>query len=51
MAALMMTGGKLGDIHGRRRAFMVGLVIYGCGSFLTAISWSVPALLLGWSML
>jgi len=51
MAALMMTGGKLGDIHGRRRIFMIGLVIYGCGSFLTAISWNVPALLLGWSIL
>ena len=51
MAALMMTGGKLGDIHGRRRTFMVGLMIYGCGSFLTAISWSVPALLFGWSIL
>jgi EmrB/QacA subfamily drug resistance transporter len=51
MAALMMTGGKLGDIHGRRRIFMVGLVIYGCGSFLTAVSWNVPALLLGWSIL
>jgi EmrB/QacA subfamily drug resistance transporter len=51
MAALMMTGGKLGDIHGRRRIFMVGLVIYACGSFLTAISWNVPSLLLGWSIL
>jgi MFS family permease len=51
MAALMMTGGKLGDIHGRRRIFMIGLVIYGCGSFLTAVSWNVAVLLLGWSIL
>ena len=51
MAALMMTGGKLGDIYGRRRVFMVGHVVYGVGSFLTAISWSVPSLLLGWSIL
>ena len=29
MAALMVTGGKLGDLWGRRRAFTVGLVIYG----------------------
>ena len=28
MAALMMTGGKIGDIWGRRRAFAIGLVIY-----------------------
>ncbi len=51
MAALMITGGKLGDIWGRRRAFSVGLAIYGCGSLLTAVSWSVPALAIGWSLL
>ena len=51
MAGLMLTGGKLGDIWGRRRAFTVGLVIYACGSALTAASWSVPTLTLGWSVL
>jgi MFS family permease len=51
MAALMMTGGKLGDILGRRRAFSIGLVIYAVGSGLTALSWSVPTLALGWSIL
>jgi EmrB/QacA subfamily drug resistance transporter len=51
MAALMLTGGKLGDILGRRRAFRIGTVIYACGSALTAASWSVAALALGWSVL
>jgi MFS family permease len=51
MAGLMLTGGKLGDIWGRRRAFAIGLVIYGIGSALTAASWSVPSLMLGWSIL
>jgi MFS family permease len=51
MAALMVTGGKLGDLWGRRRAFRIGLVIYGAGSALTAASWSVPTLMLGWSIL
>jgi EmrB/QacA subfamily drug resistance transporter len=51
MAALMVTGGKLGDLWGRRRAFAVGLVIYAAGSGLTAASWSVPTLMLGWSIL
>src|SRR5437763_12290320 len=51
MAALMITGGKLGDIWGRRRAFSIGLVIYGAGSLLTALSWSVAALALGWSLI
>jgi EmrB/QacA subfamily drug resistance transporter len=51
MAALMIAGGKLGDIMGRRRAFGIGHVIYGAGSLLTAVSWSVPVLTLGWSVL
>src|SRR4029079_347940 len=51
MAGLMLTGGKLGDLWGRRRAFTIGLVIYGAGSALTAASWSVPSLMLGWSIL
>src|SRR5262249_25040394 len=36
MAALMLIGGKLGDIWGRRRAFTIGICIYGVGSGLTA---------------
>jgi hypothetical protein len=28
----MITGGKLGQILGRKRAFAIGCVIYGCGS-------------------
>lgn len=51
MATLMITGGKLGQIWGRKRAFSIGCVIYGCGSFITAISPSLPVLLLGWSVL
>jgi MFS family permease len=31
MASLMITGGKLGQIFGRKRAFAIGCVIYGCG--------------------
>jgi MFS family permease len=38
MAMFMMTGAKVGDIIGRRRAFVVGLVIYGCGSLMTALA-------------
>jgi EmrB/QacA subfamily drug resistance transporter len=51
MAGLMLTGGKLGDIWGRRRAFTVGICIYAVGSGLTAASWSVPSLMFGWSVL
>src|SRR3954463_9192119 len=51
MATLMIAGGKLGDLWGRRRAFAIGLVIYGVGTALTAVAWSVPVLTLGWSVL
>ena len=51
MAMFMLTGAKIGDIIGRRRAFFIGLVIYGCGSALTAVSQSVAMLTLGWSVL
>ena len=51
MATLMITGGKVGDILGRRRAFTIGHVIYAFGSALTAASWSVGSLLVGWSIL
>jgi MFS family permease len=51
MASLMITGGKLGRILGRKRAFGIGCVIYGCGSFITAISQSLAVLIVGWSVL
>lgn len=51
MASLMITGGKLGQIFGRKRVFAVGCIIYGCGSFITAIAPSLGVLILGWSVL
>ncbi|MGW6915118.1 MFS transporter [Kitasatospora sp. NPDC054939] len=51
MAAFMLTGGKLGDRYGRRRVFVVGLWVYGCGSALTAVAPTVGVLALGWSVI
>jgi MFS family permease len=51
MASLMITGGKVGQILGRKRAFAIGCVIYGCGSLTTALAPSLPVLLFGWSLL
>ncbi len=51
MAVLMISGGKMGDIWGRRRAFTIGLIIYGTGSLITTVAGSVPVLMLGWSLL
>ena len=36
---------------GRKRAFAIGCVIYGCGSFTTALAPSLEVLLFGWSFL
>ena len=51
MAMLMMTGAKIGDIIGRRKAFVIGLVIYGCGSLITSVAPTVAVLTFGWSIL
>ncbi len=49
MAAFMLTGAKLGDIWGRRRAFAIGLAVYGLGSLTTALSPNITVLMIGWS--
>src|SRR5690242_1655774 len=51
MAALMITGAKIGAMIGRKRAFAIGCVIYGCGSLTTSLAPSLPVLLFGWSFL
>ncbi len=50
MALFMLTGAKIGDIIGRRRAFVVGLSIYAAGSALTAVAPTVGLLALGRSV-
>jgi MFS family permease len=49
MASFMITGGKIGQIIGRKRAFMIGCVIYGAGSLVTSLSPNLTVLLIGWS--
>ena len=51
MASLMITGGKVGQILGRKRAFAIGCVIYGAGSLTTALAPNLAVLLIGWSVL
>src|SRR6516164_1332118 len=48
MASLMITGGKIGEIIGRKRAFSIGCVVYGIGSFTTSIAPNLAVLLIGW---
>ena len=51
MAMLMVTGGKVGSMIGRKRAFLIGLFIYCSGSLTTALAPNLGVLLLGWSFL
>jgi EmrB/QacA subfamily drug resistance transporter len=46
-ATLLIIGGKLGDLYGRRRMFMVGNALFGAGSLIAALSTSTPVLVLG----
>ncbi len=51
MASFMITGGKIGAILGRKKAFLLGCIVYASGSLITALSQSLPMLLFGWSLL
>jgi MFS family permease len=49
MAAFMLIGGKLGDRWGTKKAYTIGLLVYGLGSLTTALSPNLGVLLVGWS--
>ncbi len=51
MASFMLTGGKVGKILGRKRAFIIGAGVYASGSLVTALSQNLTMLLVGWSLL
>ncbi len=51
MAAFMLTGGKLGDIWGSKRAFRIGLIIYALGTTITAFAQTLGWVIIGWSIL
>ena len=46
-ATLLIIGGRLGDVYGHRRIFIIGAALFGLGSFVASISQSVPQLVLG----
>jgi MFS family permease len=51
MAALMIPGSKLTDIWGRKRCFLIGLLVYGVGGLLAALATGLPMLIVGYSLL
>jgi EmrB/QacA subfamily drug resistance transporter len=44
-AAAMLTGGALGDLYGRKRVFMLGLVVFSAASLLCGLSGSTSQLI------
>ncbi|MEU3270586.1 MFS transporter [Saccharomonospora sp. NPDC006951] len=51
MAALMIPGGKLTDLFGRKRCFVAGLALYGVGALLSALAPGIVVLFVGNSIL
>src|SRR5580692_7303 len=51
MAALMIPGSKLTDIWGRKRCFLLGLIVYAVGGVLALLSQALPMLIVGYSLL
>jgi EmrB/QacA subfamily drug resistance transporter len=44
-ASFMLTGGALGDLYGRKRFFMMGLIVFVAGSLLCGLSGSTGELI------
>jgi EmrB/QacA subfamily drug resistance transporter len=42
---VLLLGGRLADLLGRRRLFMIGLTIFTVSSLLDGLSWSAPSLI------
>jgi MFS family permease len=47
LASFTITGGRLGDLFGRRRMFIAGALIFALGSFLASISHGLPLMIAG----
>jgi EmrB/QacA subfamily drug resistance transporter len=50
-ASLLVIGGRLGDLYGPRRTFMVGAALFGMGSALASVAASVGVLIIGESVI
>lgn len=51
MASFMIAGGKIGDIIGRKKTFLIGVGFYGVGTLMAALSPNITVLLIGWSII
>lgn len=47
LAALTITGGRFGDLFGRKKMFVLGAIIFAIGSFITSISHNITTMIMG----
>jgi len=45
--SMLIIGGRLTDIHGPRRMFVIGVTLFGLGSLVAAVAQGVPMLVVG----
>lgn len=50
IASFMLLGSKLQDILGRKKTFIIGLLIYGTGTTIATLSINAGMLLIGWAV-
>ncbi|BDZ66755.1 MFS transporter [Methanobacterium ferruginis] len=51
IASFMLLGSKIQDILGRKKTFLLGLLIYSSGTIIATLSINAGMLLLGWAIL
>lgn len=51
LAALTITGGRLGDLFGRKKMFVLGASLFAVGSFIASVSHSVGTMIIGESII
>jgi MFS family permease len=51
MAAFMLPAGKLSDILGKKRTFLIGVVLFGIGTLTASVSQNLAMLIIGWSVI
>lgn len=51
MASFMLIGSKLADFMGKKRTFLIGVIIFGIGTFSASTSSTLMALIIGWSVI
>ena len=49
-AAFILIGSKVGDLVGRKRAYVVGLLAYATGAFAMALAQSLTAIIVFWAV-